>query len=1042
MNVAALFIRRPVATTLIVLGIIVFGVMAYRDLPVSDLPNVDFPTIQVSASLPGASPETMASAVALPLEKQFSTIAGISSISSTNAQGSTNISLQFDLSRDIDAAAQDVQSMIAKASSQLPPDMPTPPSYQKVNPADQPIVFLALQSTTLPLSTVDEYAETTIAPQISTISGVAQVNVFGSQKYAVRVDVDPRALASYQIGMDEVASAVQGANVNTPTGILSGPNRTFTVQTNSQLRDALAYRPLVIAYRNGSPIRLDQVAHVYDGVENDKEASWYKGIPTVFLAVQKQPGANTVEVVDQIKTLLPGFRNVLPASVQLVLRSDRSIPIRNSVSDVKFTLVLAVCLVILVIFLFLRSVSATIIPSLALPASIIATFAVMYLLGYSLDNLSLMALTLSVGFVVDDAIVMLENIVRHMEHGKGALEASLDGSKEIVFTILSMTLSLTAVFIPVLFMGGILGRLLHEFAVTIGAAILVSGFVSLTLTPMLCSRFLRPPTAQGHGLMYRALERVFDGALALYSWTLARTLKYRAATLAASLVLLVATVYLFYVIPKGFIPSEDNDQISLSTEAVQGIGFDAMVKHQLEVADVLLQDPNVVGFSNHAGASGPNATMNTGRMFVDLKPRAERALSADEVIEELRPKLARITGIRTYLQNPPAIQIGARQAQGLYQVTLQSTDTEELYHYAPLLQQRMAQIPGLVDVASDLQIKNPQVNIQIDRDKVSATGLTVDQVDTALYSAFGTRQISTIYAPNNQYKVILQVAPQYQHDPSELSALYVRSAGTGTLVPLSAVTTASTDAGPLTVNHTGQLPSVTLSFNLAAGMALGDAVSAVQEATKSVLPDSITTTFQGTAQAFQASLQGLGLILLMAIVVIYIVLGVLYESFIHPLTILSGLPAAGFGALLTLVVFHVDLNLYAFVGVIMLVGLVKKNGIMMIDFALASQRSRRCTPAEAIYEACQVRFRPIMMTTMSALVGTLPIALGVGAGADSRRPLGLAVVGGLLVSQLLTLYITPVYYVYLETARQRLSGRVPAAHAEPEAALGLPIPTE
>jgi HAE1 family hydrophobic/amphiphilic exporter-1 len=605
-----------------------------------------------------------------------------------------------------------------------------------------------------------------------------------------------------------------------------------------------------------------------------------------------------------------------------------------------------------------------------------------------------------------------------------------------------MTLSLTAVFIPVLFMGGILGRLLHEFAVTIGAAILVSGFVSLTLTPMLCSRFLRPPTAQGHGLMYRALERVFDGALALYSWTLARTLKYRAATLAASLVLLVATVYLFYVIPKGFIPSEDNDQISLSTEAVQGIGFDAMVKHQLEVADVLLQDPNVVGFSNHAGASGPNATMNTGRMFVDLKPRAERALSADEVIEELRPKLARITGIRTYLQNPPAIQIGARQAQGLYQVTLQSTDTEELYHYAPLLQQRMAQIPGLVDVASDLQIKNPQVNIQIDRDKVSATGLTVDQVDTALYSAFGTRQISTIYAPNNQYKVILQVAPQYQHDPSELSALYVRSAGTGTLVPLSAVTTASTDAGPLTVNHTGQLPSVTLSFNLAAGMALGDAVSAVQEATKSVLPDSITTTFQGTAQAFQASLQGLGLILLMAIVVIYIVLGVLYESFIHPLTILSGLPAAGFGALLTLVVFHVDLNLYAFVGVIMLVGLVKKNGIMMIDFALASQRSRRCTPAEAIYEACQVRFRPIMMTTMSALVGTLPIALGVGAGADSRRPLGLAVVGGLLVSQLLTLYITPVYYVYLETARQRLSGRVPAAHAEPEAALGLPIPTE
>jgi HAE1 family hydrophobic/amphiphilic exporter-1 len=1037
MNFAALFIRRPVATTLIILGIIVFGVMAYRDLPVSDLPNVDFPTIQVSASLPGASPSTMASAVALPLEKQFSTIAGISSISSTNAQGTTQITLQFDLSRNIDAAAQDVQSMIAKAARQLPPDMPTPPSYQKVNPADQPIVFLALQSTTLPLSEVDEYAETTIAPQISTIPGVAQVNVFGSQKYAVRVDLNPSALASYQIGLDEVAAAIQKGNVNTPTGILSGPDRTFTVQTNSQLRNADAYQPLVIAYRNGSPIRLDQVAHVYDGVENDKEASWYRGIPTIFLAVQKQPGTNTVEIVDQVKTLIPGFRRVLPASVQLVLRSDRSIPIRNSVSDVKFTLVLAIALVILVIFLFLRSVSATIIPSLALPASIVATFAVMYLLGYSLDNLSLMALTLSVGFVVDDAIVMLENIVRHMEGGKGALEAALDGSREIVFTILSMTLSLTAVFIPILFMGGILGRLLHEFAVTIGAAILVSGFVSLTLTPMLCSRFLRSPSEMRHGLLYRAMERVFDWSLAAYAWSLARTLKYRAATLMVSFVLIGATAYLFVIIPKGFIPSEDNDQIALSTEAVQGIGFDAMVKHQLEVADVLMKDPNVVGFSNHAGASGPNATMNTGRMFIDLKPRAERALDADQVIEELRPRLAQITGIQSYLNNPPAIQIGGRQAKGLYQVTLQSTDTSELYQYAPKLEARMRQIPGLVDVSSDLQIKNPQVNIQIDRDRVSATGLTVDQVDTALYSAFGTREVSTIYAPNNQYKVIMQVAPRYQHDPSELSALYVRSATTGALVPLSAVTTSTTDAGPLTVNHTGQLPSVTLSFNLTNGTALGDAVSAVQTAAQTVLPDSITTSFQGTAQAFQDSLKGLGLILLMAIVVIYIVLGVLYESFIHPLTILSGLPAAGFGALITLLLFHTDLNLYAFVGVIMLVGLVKKNGIMMIDFALASQREKALTPTEAIYEACQVRFRPIMMTTMSALVGTLPIALGVGAGAESRRPLGLAVVGGLVLAQALTLYITPVYYVYLEGARQRLSRRRTVPAPAPDTAIGL-----
>ncbi len=1030
MNIAALFIRRPVTTTLIMLGIGFFGVMAYRQLPVSDLPNVDFPTIQVQASLPGASAETMASAVALPLEKQFSTIQGIDSINSTSAQSSTQITLQFALNRNIDAAAQDVQAMIAKAANQLPPGMPTPPSYQKVNPADQPVVFLALQSNTLPLSQVDEYAETTIAPQISTISGVAQVNVFGAQKYAVRIDLDPRALASRQIGLDEVASAIQTGNVNTPTGVLNGGPRTFTVQTNSQLFDAAAYRPLIVAYRNGTPVHLDEVAHVYDGVQDDKVGSWYKGVQTIFLAVQKQPGTNTVDVVDAVKALLPSFRSELPASVSLVLRSDRSITIRNSVADVKLTLELAVGLVILVIFLFLRNVSATLIPSLALPASILATFGVMSLLGYSLDNLSLMALTLSVGFLVDDAIVMLENIVRHMEQGKPAMQAALDGSKEIVFTILSMTLSLTAVFIPVLFMGGILGRLLHEFAVTIGAAILVSGFVSLSLTPMLCSRFLRAPSHEGHGVMYRALERVFDGALAFYAWTLARVLRFRAATFALSIVLFAVTAYLFVIIPKGFIPTEDQNQISVSTRANEGIGYDAMVAHEREVTGVLDKDPNVTGYSDHVGAGGPNGTPNTGHMFVDLKPRDQRALSADQVIDELRVKMANLPGIRVFLQNPPAIQIGGHQTNSQYQFTLQSTDTAELYRDAPRLEDRLKQIPGLVDVTSDLQVTNPQVDVRLDRDKVAATDLTVGQVDNALYSAFGTRQVSTIYAPNNQYQVIMQVAPQFQRDPSEMSELYVRSA-TGALVPLSAVTTMKTDAGPLTVNHTGQLPSVTLSFNLAAGEALGDAVQAVQSAAQAILPASITTSFQGTAQAFQDSLKGLGLILLMAVIVIYIVLGILYESFIHPLTILSALPAAGFGALLTLLIFHTDLNLFAFVGVIMLVGLVKKNGIMMIDFALATQRRRDISPADAIYEACQVRFRPIMMTTMAALVGTLPIALGVGTGAESRRPLGLAVVGGLLVSQLLTLYITPVYYVYLEGFRQRLSRGRPATAKVP-----------
>lgn len=1034
MNLSAPFILRPIATALLMAGLLLCGLATYPLLPVGALPNVNYPTIQISAQLPGADPQTVASSIATPLEQQLSQIPGITQLTSSSALGVAQLTVQFELSRTVDSAATDVLAAINAASPFLPPNIPYPPTIRKVNPAETPIMLIALSSDSLPLTTIDAYAENILLPKISQIPGVGLVGIGGQQKPAIRVRVNPQALAARGISLEDVRSVISGANVDQPKGTLNSPRVTYTLNTNDQLLKPSAYDDLVIAYRNGSPVRIRDIGYAIDAPENDLLAGWYGKQPAIILAVQRVPGANVIQTVDRVKALLPTLQASVPPAVKVAIAADRTQTIRASVEDVQFTLLLTVALVVMVIFVFLRNFWATIIPAVTVPLSLVGTFAVLYGLGYSLDNLSLMALSIAVGFVVDDAVVVIENIVRHLEEGLTPMQAALKGSAEIGFTIVSITLSLIAVFIPLFLMGGYVGKLFQEFAITITASLLLSLVISLTLTPMLCARLLKDESRKKHNRLYLAFERGFDALLALYTRGLRIVLRHRFATLMVMLCTIALTGYLYVIIPKGFFPQQDTGQIVGVTEASQDISFPAMSERQQALVNVLLKDPAIQSVASYIGPGGPTATLNQGRVFVILKPKPERKASADEIINRLKPKLAHIQGITLYMQAAQDITIGARLSKTQYQFTLTDADSNELTHWANIFLERIRKIDGVTDVASDQANAGPKLDITVDREVASSFGVLPSTIDNTLDDAFGQRIVSTMFTSLNQYHVILEVDPRFQYGPEALKDIYV-SSSSGKQIPLSDLVHTAIKPAPILINHQSMFPSVTISFNLKPGVALGDAVAAIQKMEKDTgKPASLATSFQGNAQAFQASLKGTPLLIGLALVVIYIILGVLYESLIHPITILSTLPSAGIGALLLLMAAHMDLSVIAIIGIILLIGIVKKNGIMLVDFALEEQRKRGLSPVDAIYQACTLRFRPILMTTMAALLGGVPLMVGSGTGAELRQPLGYTIVGGLMLSQVLTLYTTPVVYLYLDRLGAWFSRPKPHAAERPQPA--------